>query len=65
VLTKTALGRLPQETDFSDYREADGVKEPFTIQRREINARFTVKLTEIKHNVPVEDSVFRVPLGAQ
>jgi len=65
VLTKTPMGRLPQETDFGDYRDVDGIKEPFTIQRREINARFTVKLTEIKHNVPVEDSVFRIPPGAK
>ena len=63
VLTRTPLGRLPQETDFSDYRDVDGVKEPFTITRRELNARLTVKFTEIKHNVAVEDVVFQVPVG--
>ena len=63
VLTRTPVGRLPQETDFSDYRDVDGVKEPFTITRRELNARQTIKFTEIKHNVTVEDSAFQAPVG--
>ena len=63
VLTRTPVGRLPQETDFSDYRDVDGVKEPFAIVRLELNARFSVKLTDVKHNVPVENSAFQVPVG--
>jgi len=63
VLTRTALGRLPEETDFADYREVDGVKEPFTVRYLQINTRFTVKYTEIRHNVPLDDSIFQMPLG--
>jgi photosynthetic reaction center cytochrome c subunit len=65
VLTKTALGRFSEQTDYSDYREVDGVKLPFTVARMEVNTRYTEKYSEIKHNVPVEDSAFQIPLGKQ
>jgi len=61
VLTKTTLGRYAEQTDYSDYREVDGVKLPFTVTRLEVNARYTEKYSEIKHNVPVDDSIFHMP----
>jgi len=63
VLTQTALGRFNEQTDFSDYREVDGVKLPFTIARMEVNTRYTEKYSEIKHNLPLDDSVFHFPAG--
>jgi len=63
VLTQTALGRYNEQTDFSDYREVDGVKLPFTVARMEVNARYTEKYSEIKHNVPADDSIFQMPVG--
>jgi hypothetical protein len=63
VLTKTALGRYREETDYSDYREVDGVKLPFTVARMEVNTRYTEKYSEIKHNVPVDESKFQMPVG--
>ncbi|HMD31948.1 MAG TPA: c-type cytochrome [Candidatus Acidoferrales bacterium] len=65
VLTKTPLGRMPMQADYSDYREVDGAKVPFTIERLELNSRFTIKFTEIKFNVPVNDQAFAVPVGPQ
>ena len=61
VMTRTASGRFIEQTDYSDYREVDGVKLPFTVARIEVNARYTEKYSEIKHNVPVDDAVFRKP----
>ena len=63
VLTKTPLGRYSEETDYSDYREVDGVKLPFTVARMEVNTRYTEKYSEIKHNVPVDESSFQMPVG--
>jgi photosynthetic reaction center cytochrome c subunit len=59
--TQTALGRLPQQTDFSDYREVDGVKVPFqwTVSRPE--GQSTVEVTQVQQNVPVSDSQFAKP----
>ncbi len=61
VLTQTALGRFTEQTDYSDYREVDGVKFPFSVARMEVNTRYTEKYTDIKHNVPVDDSIFKFP----
>jgi photosynthetic reaction center cytochrome c subunit len=63
VLTKTPLGRYREETDYSEYREVDGVKLPFTVARMEVNARYMEKYSEIKHNVPVDESKFQMPVG--
>jgi hypothetical protein len=63
VLTQTALGRYNEQIDYSDYREVDGVKLPFTVARMEVNTRYTEKYSEIKHNVPVDDSLFHMPVG--
>jgi photosynthetic reaction center cytochrome c subunit len=63
VLTKTPLGRYREETDYSDYRDVDGVKLPFTVARMEVNTRYTEKYSEIRHNVPVDESSFRMPVG--
>jgi hypothetical protein len=64
VMTRTAVGRFMEQTDYSDYRSVDGVKLPFTVARMEVNTRYTEKYSEIKHNVPVDDAIFRVPASA-
>jgi len=32
ITVDTPIGRIPQETDYSDYRDAGGVKLPFTVK---------------------------------
>lgn len=62
-LDETILGDIPEQEDFSDYREVDGVKLPFTIQMSYVDpwVGWTRKFTEIKHNVPVDDAKFNIP----
>jgi photosynthetic reaction center cytochrome c subunit len=61
--TQTPIGVIPQETNYEDYREVDGVKIPFTIRTVTLDAGSTAtrKYTEIKVNVPVDDSTFNKP----
>lgn len=65
ILVETPVGRIPGQLDFSDYRDVDGAKLPFTVSFAGIDARsgWTRKFTEIKANVPVPDSVFSVATG--
>lgn len=53
-------GKMGEADEYQDYREVDGVKVAFTIHIIQ-DAHFTIKLTEVKHNVPIEDSVFVKP----
>jgi len=62
--TRTMIGIIPEQTDFEDYREVEGVKFPFTVRVSSVDAGNPVstrKYTEIKLNVPVDDSKFKMP----
>jgi hypothetical protein len=60
---RTNIVPIPEQIDFDDYRDVDGVKLPFTIQVYNIDpsAGATRKFAEIKHNVPVDDAKFNMP----
>jgi hypothetical protein len=51
----------PTETYYEDYREVDGVKLPFT--QRQVGSGYTItlKVYEVKHNVPIDDAKFDGP----
>lgn len=55
---KTAFGTIPEVMDFTDYREVNGLKLPFTITWSRPPFGSVKKFTEIKLNVPVDDSKF-------
>lgn len=55
------LGRLPTQIDYADYRDADGVKIPFRWTLARTNGRFTIQVSEMKVNVPVDDAKFSKP----
>jgi len=58
---ESAQGSALIETYLGDYKEVDGVKVPCTM--RQVNPAFemTIKITEIKHNVEIEDAKFAKP----
>jgi hypothetical protein len=63
TLTDAILNQLPEQIDFEDYRDVDGVKLPFVVRVSTIdtsNSR-TQTITEVKHGVPVEDTLFNMP----
>lgn len=54
---------IPEQVDFEDYREVDGVKVPFVIRSSGIDTydSWTRTFTEIKRNVPVDEKLFAKP----
>jgi photosynthetic reaction center cytochrome c subunit len=58
---ETPLGRLPTQIDYADYREADGVKIPFRWTLARPGGRFTIQISDVKQNVPVDDAKFAKP----
>jgi hypothetical protein len=67
TLTNTVLVPIPEQIDFEDYREVDGVKLPFVIRISNIDPYFnsTRRFTEIRHNVPIDDARFDLPVGGK
>lgn len=54
----TALGKLPLQTDYEDYRDVDGIKQPFLIHWSFPGRVWGRKIDEIKQNVPLDDAKF-------
>jgi hypothetical protein len=61
VTTGVRLMNLPEQIDYSDYRDVSGIKVPFTVKHATWNAVTTQKATDVKINAPVADDVFVKP----
>lgn len=58
---ETALGWLPTQIDYGDYREANGVKVPYRWTLARPSGRFTIQVSELQQNVPVDEAKFAKP----
>jgi photosynthetic reaction center cytochrome c subunit len=63
--TETMFVPLPEQVDFEDYRDVGGLKLPFTIRTSGLAAFTTAtrRFTDIRLNVVVDDSVFKMPVS--
>ena len=58
----TPEGALDSRMELGDYRTVDGIKVPFLLRLVEpAPAAFTMKITELKHNVPADGAPFSKP----
>ncbi len=60
---ETPQGKIQVETTLDDYREVDGVKIPFSTRQDTSMYSAVIKLTEVKHNVAIDDAKFNKPSG--
>jgi photosynthetic reaction center cytochrome c subunit len=58
---ETPLGQNPTQVDYAEYRVDNGVKLPFKWTIARPLGRFTIEISEIHQNVPVDDSKFAKP----
>jgi hypothetical protein len=61
IMTRTVLGTLREQIDYSDYRSAGDVKIPFQITSTTWNALDTYKVADAKANVALDDARFAKP----
>jgi len=54
----TPVGKLPLQVDYEDFREVDGIKQPFLIHWSFPGRVWGRKIDEIKQNVPLDDAKF-------
>jgi len=55
------LGYNPTQIDYADYRDAGGVKIPYQWTLARPNGRFTIQVSDVQQNVPVDDAKFTPP----
>jgi len=56
---------LPEQIDYSDYRDVGGLKVAHTVRHATWNQATTEKFTDVKINTPLAASVFAKPAAAQ
>lgn len=61
VERETAQGKVPVETYYEDYKDVGGFKMPLTIRQSTPVFTLTVRITEVKLNVEVDDAKFKKP----
>ena len=63
TLTDAILNQIPEQVDYEDYRDVDGVKIPFTVRTSAIDTfnSQTRTVAEVRHGQPVEDTLFVMP----
>lgn len=62
---ETALGRNPTQIDYADYREINGVKIPYRWTLTRPNGSFTIRVAQVRQNVPVDEKLFVPPSQGQ
>ena len=58
---ESPLGRNPTRIDYADYRKEGGVKIPFRWTVARPSGRFTIQLTEVEQDIPIDDGRFTKP----
>jgi outer membrane lipoprotein-sorting protein len=56
-------GDVEQVQEFSDFREVDGIKLPYSVRSSTSVQVVTATLSDVKHNVEIDDSSFVRPAG--
>jgi hypothetical protein len=52
---------LTTKTIYENYRKIDGINIPMTLRQSNSLLNFVVKISEVKHNVAIDDSKFNMP----
>ena len=61
----TALGRIPTQIDYADYRPVAGVKMPYKITSTWTDGQTTMEFSEIQPNLALNASRFAKPAPAK
>ncbi len=61
---ETAVGIIPAQTDYSDYRDVAGVKIPFHWTVTWTDGQSTTELSEVRPNVAIDAAKFAKPAPA-
>jgi hypothetical protein len=52
---------VEQTTEFSDYRDVDGIKTAFRVASTSAIQRLSVTITKVEHNVRIDEALFSKP----
>ena len=56
-------GDVDQVQEFSDFHDVDGVKVPFSVRSSTSVQVVKAAVSDVKHNIEIDDSSFSRPAG--
>jgi photosynthetic reaction center cytochrome c subunit len=59
--SRSPIGRVPTQVDYSDYRDVNGIMFPFQYKFSWLDGRDSFVLSDVKTNVPIDASKFGKP----
>jgi hypothetical protein len=59
--SRSPIGRVPTQVDYSDYRDVGGIKFPFQYTFSWLDGKDAFKLSDVKTNVPIDAAKFEKP----
>jgi hypothetical protein len=59
--SRSPIGRVPTQVDYSDYRDVGGIKFPFQYTFSWLDGKDAFKLADVKTNVPIDAAKFERP----
>jgi len=59
--TDSPVGKIPVQTDYSDYRDVNGVKLPFKFTQTWLDGRDNFEVAQIRANAPIDAAKFAKP----
>jgi photosynthetic reaction center cytochrome c subunit len=63
--SRSPIGRVPTQIDYSDYRDVNGIKLPFRLTFAWLDGRDSIELKDVQVNVPIAESKFGTPEQAK
>jgi hypothetical protein len=63
--SRSPIGRVPTQIDYSDYRDVKGMKLPHRLTFAWLDGRDSIELKDLQINVPIPDSRFGTPEQAK
>jgi hypothetical protein len=63
--SRSPIGRVPTQIDYSDYRDVKGIKIPHRLTFAWLDGRDSIELKDVQINVPIADSRFGTPEQAK
>ena len=59
--SKSPIGRIPTQIDYSDYRDVSGIKMPFRLVFAWLDGRDSIQLDKVQVNATIDPSKFSKP----
>jgi photosynthetic reaction center cytochrome c subunit len=59
--SRSPIGRIPTQVDYYDYRDVNGIKFPFKYKFSWLDGRDSFQISDVKTNVPIDESKFGKP----